>query len=128
MSEIRATTISDAAGTGPVTLTKQSAAKVWCTVDQTGTMELKDSFGVTSVTDDGTGRSDLSFTNDFSNQHYAVATSSEQGGSFNDIRVTNRDSTQVRAVGQFEFYNINGLSSSADDADYVNVIIQGDLA
>ncbi len=29
MSEIRATTISDAAGTGPITLTKQSAAKAW---------------------------------------------------------------------------------------------------
>ena len=30
MSELRADTISASNGTGPVTLTKQSAAKAWC--------------------------------------------------------------------------------------------------
>jgi len=40
MSEIRATTISNAAGTGPITLTGQSAAKAWVNFNGTGTVAI----------------------------------------------------------------------------------------
>ena len=55
MSEIRATTISDAAGTGPIALTGQSAAKVWIqfsTIDNPPS--IKGSFNVSSLTDNNT--------------------------------------------------------------------------
>lgn len=52
MSEIRATTISDAAGTGPIALTKQSAAKAWLYRSSGGLVE---SFNVSSTVDDSTG-------------------------------------------------------------------------
>ena len=103
-------------------------AAAWCTIGQTGTTALKDSLGVTSVTDNGTGKSTLAFTNDFSNQNYAAATAIEDGSGFNDVRTVNRDNSQTRAVGQFAFYSVNGTNSVADDADYVNVIIHGGLA
>ncbi len=62
MSEIRATTISDAAGTGPVTLTKQSAAKAWAKYD--GSSVIAGSFGVSSTVDESTtGRTDVNLTN-----------------------------------------------------------------
>ena len=35
MSEVRANTISAANGTGPITLTKQSAAKAWANINGT---------------------------------------------------------------------------------------------
>tara|TARA_R100001509_G_scaffold118052_1_gene72571 strand:+ start:334 stop:723 length:390 start_codon:yes stop_codon:yes gene_type:complete len=70
LSEIRATTISNAAGTGPITLTKQHAAKVWASVksDNSG---FNDSFNCSSLADNGTGDGTPSFTNAMSNANYA---------------------------------------------------------
>ena len=65
MSEIRATTISDAAGTGPVTLTKQACPKVYYDVDQISSV-IVGSFAVSSFTDNSTGNYTVTFTNDFS--------------------------------------------------------------
>ena len=56
MSEIRVTTVSDTAGTGPVTLTKQSASKAWARFNGSSFSTSGDStFNITSLTDDGTG-------------------------------------------------------------------------
>ena len=74
MSEIRATTISDLAGTGPATLTKQSAAKAWVNFNGTGTVAIRDSFNVASLTDNGTGNYVLTFTNATANSNYSVVT------------------------------------------------------
>ena len=66
MSEIRVTTVSDTAGTGPVTLTKQSAAKVFCRHTMVSTTAITSSFNVSTVTDNGTGDSTINYTNAFS--------------------------------------------------------------
>ena len=70
MSEIRANTISAANGTGPVTLTKQSAAKVWAHFDFGGTID--ESFNVSSLTDNTTGRSSLNFTSSMNSSTYSI--------------------------------------------------------
>ena len=72
MSEIRATTISDAAGTGPITLTGQSAAKAWVNFDGTGTIAARDSFNVASLTDNGTGTYTASFSNAMSSGNFSA--------------------------------------------------------
>jgi hypothetical protein len=58
LSEIRATTISDSAGTGPITLTKQSAAKAWINYKQAATFDIRDSINISSVSDEGSGLAD----------------------------------------------------------------------
>jgi len=70
---IRANTISDAAGTGPVTLTAQSAAKAWVNFNGTGTIAIRDSFNVSSLTDNGTGNYSLQFTSNMSNTNYPAS-------------------------------------------------------
>jgi hypothetical protein len=55
MSEIRATTISNAAGTGPITMTGQYAAKAWVNFNGTGTVAIRESGNVSSITDGGVG-------------------------------------------------------------------------
>ena len=77
MSEIRVTTISDTAGTGPVTLTKQYAAKAW--VHYNSSMSADDSFGISSIGDTATGRADINFTSAFSNAHYTAVTGASNG-------------------------------------------------
>ena len=64
MSEIRVTTVSDTAGTGPVTLTKQSPAKAWLQASSSAT--LNNSYNISSSTDNGTGDYTYAFTNSFS--------------------------------------------------------------
>ena len=54
MSEIRVTTISATNGTGPVTLTKQSAAKAWLDYNQSGP-SIDGSYNISSVTDSAAG-------------------------------------------------------------------------
>ncbi len=71
MSDIRANTISDAAGTGPIDLYKQSAAKAWARYD--GSSILADSFNVASTVDGATtGQTTVNFTNDMSDGNYAA--------------------------------------------------------
>ena len=54
-SVLNVDTIADKAGTGPVALTKQSAAKAWIKFNGTGTIAISDSFNVSGIVDAGTG-------------------------------------------------------------------------
>ena len=62
MSEIRATTISNAAGTGPITMTGQSAAKAWSQFNAVGTATVIQSFNQSSLTDHDVGIYSVNFT------------------------------------------------------------------
>lgn len=67
-SVLNVDTIADKAGTGPVGLTKQSAAKSWNSVaGQAST----DSFNVSSVTDVSAGQLEDNFTNNFAAATYS---------------------------------------------------------
>ena len=54
-SVLNVDTIADKAGTGPVALTKQSAAKAWSIFDQVNSNTIDDSFNISTITDRGTG-------------------------------------------------------------------------
>ena len=83
MSEIRANTVSDAAGTGPATLTGQSAAKAWVNFNGSGTIAARDSFNVSSLTDNDMGYYTVSSTNAFNNSNYSPSVTSNRETSTN---------------------------------------------
>ncbi len=124
MSEIRATTISDAAGTGPITLTKQSAAKAWVNFRGSDTFGIDNSFGVSSCDDDGVGDYSVNVTSAFSTDGFS-STSSCQGDSSNDNRgcCTDNNGTSETRVNTFIC-----TSGAASDSAEVHVTIHGDLA
>ena len=120
MSEIRATTISDAAGTGPITLTKQSAAKAWVNFDGTGTVAVRDSQGVSGLVDIGTGQIQVNFTSAMStNYNYGITSCS------NDIIADIYGGQNIST--SFRTYMIN-LSGANIDLAYAFYTIHGDLA
>ena len=82
MSEIRATTISDAAGTGPITLTGQSAAKAWVNFNGTGTVAIRNSLNLSSITDYGAGTYGPNYANNFSAADYAAVVAMEGAGGY----------------------------------------------
>jgi len=63
-SVLNVDTIADKAGTGPVGLTKQQAAKCGCS--HGGDAVVTKSFNISSTSDQGTGNYDLSYTNNLS--------------------------------------------------------------
>lgn len=120
MSEIRATTISDAAGTGPITLTGQYAAKAWVNFNGEGTISIRESGNVSSLTDGGTGQYTVTFTNSLSSSDYA----SIVGGARHDYQTgidgykkTHSQSTASVQVG------VMGTSTSYADHDLINVSV-----
>lgn len=77
-SELRVTTLSNATGDGPATLTQQAAAKAWVKYNQ-ATPGIDNSLNVSSVTDDATGQYTINYTNNWANINYTNTT----GGSYN---------------------------------------------
>ena len=71
-SQLNVDTIADKAGTGPVGLNKQHAAKVWFQFNCTGTPANRGSFNASTLTDNGTGNMTESFTNNMNDQNYAT--------------------------------------------------------
>jgi len=127
MSEIRATTISDAAGTGPITLTGQSAAKAWVNFNGSGTIATRDSVNVASLTDNGTGNYSVNFSNSMGNASYSYAASSN-GGSSSYIREAQQGTVSSGSFSYLAKYWSGITTANADDALYQNVAIHGDLA
>jgi hypothetical protein len=62
---------------GPMNLHKQSAAKAWVSVNQTGTQAILDSFNVTSITDTGVGTTSVTITNAMSTGVYSFSACSK---------------------------------------------------
>jgi hypothetical protein len=127
MSEIRATTISNAAGTGPVALYKQSAAKAWVNFNGTGTPAIRDSENVASLTDNGTGECSTNFTASMSSANY-VGTGTSGGTTGVAYACFSRSllySTTASTFSSGVTYTDAGANA---DIEYNLLAIHGDLA
>jgi hypothetical protein len=71
MSELRTDTITASDGTSPVTLTKQSAAKVYHSANDAGTI-LNGSLNVSSLTDTSTGKQTVNLSTAAADTNYSV--------------------------------------------------------
>jgi hypothetical protein len=70
MGTLKTNTVQKANG-DPVDLTGQQGAKAWVNVDGTGTISVRDSLNVSSITDLGSGNYGYTFTNDFDGVDYS---------------------------------------------------------
>jgi hypothetical protein len=73
MSTLRVNTLQNAAGTGQPAMS--GAAKAWVNFNGTGTVAIRASFNVTSITDNGTGDYTVNFTTAMTDVDYAITTS-----------------------------------------------------
>ena len=120
MSEIRATTISDAAGTGPITLTGQYAAKAWINFNSTGTPAARESANISSLTDVATGRFTLNFTDAMTDANYAVVGSG--GNDSNDLRTININ-FDVAPTSSAVQINCTSANNTTNDTAYNAVTV-----
>lgn len=127
MSDIRANTISDVAGTGPITLTKQSAAKAWANIEGT-TTTARDSINVSSITDTAGGRHGLNFTTSFNSSDFCASGSARgtHNGSTNLVWMQDQDIS--KSASKVSYIIKRGNSTSSSDNSDEHTHIHGDLA
>jgi hypothetical protein len=104
---ITISTLSDGTNSTSATNPILGSARAWVNFNGTSTIAIRDSFNVSSITDNGTGDYTVNFTNAFANTNYLLIGSSQQNGtspntgygssiaispdspSVNNIRITN---------------------------------------
>tara|TARA_R110002012_G_scaffold19204_1_gene69750 strand:+ start:63 stop:440 length:378 start_codon:yes stop_codon:yes gene_type:complete len=125
LSEIKVTTISNAAGTGPVTLTKQHAAKVYLNYKGTSTNSIRGSFNVSSVTENNAGDYTTNFSNSMNDANYSVTCS--QGGNALNNEVRTPYNGETFNTGNFRVATLN-VGVAIQDSTYLCEAVHGDLA
>ena len=120
-SVLNVDTIADKAGTGPVALTKQHAAKAWVDFDGGGA-SYNASFNTSSSTDNGTGDYTFSLTNSMGSANYAgntdgLNTADNNFDVFMHTQVAGSFSARLR---------IGDSGSDTDKETYA--VVHGDLA
>ena len=128
MSEIRATTISDETGNGPIALTKQSASKVWCQWDNNGAFETKETFNTSSLTDTATGRTTIAITSNMSSADYCSQAQSSEPGASGTLYVGNIDTQTTSSIEMRGRAHSGSSTTGLDDNTYNAVTSYGDLA
>ena len=127
MSELRADTITASDGTSPVTLTKQSAAKVWANIHQSNN-SIRNSLGLSSITDNAGGDVSVNYTNAFTAwDDYALAGTTGSNASSPDSYVTGPDGDRT-ASGTTVGLNLMNYNGSLNDQSVLWVTAHGDLA
>ena len=113
-------------GNSTTTNLQQGLAKVFITVDQTGTTTNLESFNVASIVDNGTSMTTSNFSNIMNNAVYVYNLSRDRTGSQNGGIVQNSTSTQPTSSAlRFNCWN---ESFSGQDVDRACLSIHGDLA
>ena len=125
MSTLRADTIQSTGG-GAATLTKQSAAKSNLNFNGTGTIAVRGSFNVSSITDRGTGQFTHTFTNSMSSATDFTGTGCAQD-TYPDNDGRNRMVSSWPFSASSAYANSFDTSGNADDCAYISSVIHGEL-
>ena len=129
MSTLKADTIVASDGTSPVTLTKQSAAKAWSNLNGTGTIALRDSFNVSSATDQGIGDYTINFTNSMNNNDYSVsANAGDSSKSWPRLCACGTSADSGFATSSHGILSQRPDNQADDDMEFVVSSVNGDLA
>ena len=107
----------------------QGLAKAWVNLNGTGTIAIRDSTNVGSVTDNGTGDYSSNFTNNMGNTNFASFGSCI--GSANNVDgsvLTGFASGTAKTVGLIRVRATYGAGNTVLDPDNVSISTCGDLA
>ncbi len=112
-----------AIGTGGINQAR--IAKAWVNFDGTGTVAIRSSYNVSSITDDGTGRYDVNFSTAMTDNDYSVVSDGRHGTSDSDTTNFVAIRGEVLATSKFGIRGSNGNGSGARDHEMVSAIVFG---
>lgn len=136
MSTVKVNTLTGTSTAGSIAVTgegnstttnlQQGLTKVWADINGTGTVSLRDSFNVSTVTDSGTGTYKLTFSSNMNNDDYCPVASGNitLANSGRDVSCPRSTiSTSEFDVGCFRSDNLAG-----EDFQFAMAQANGDLA
>ena len=125
MSTVHCNTIQTSSG-GAVTLTKQSAAKMWVNFDGTASgAAARGSYNVSSMTDEGTGRYEVNINNSMSDANYGLSTAGIENGTTGANIYISNNQAPTSSVIEIEYTK---PGTGPYDVAYNYVTAHGDLA
>jgi len=122
MSTLKADTIQSTGG-GAATLTKQSAAKMYCRFDTDSSTSITGSANVASLTDAAVGQTSINLTNAFDAVTYTILLGNDDGEQVSFHRTGNGNTASQIGVA-----NYAQDSNAYADADIMSAASHGDLA
>ena len=126
MSTLNVSNITDGTTTVGTSYVVNGSAKAYCNVNQTSTQAIRDSLNVSSITDDGTGQTDIAYTSNMSSAEYGFScgkgrTTGQNGGVIAHTNDTEPTASLIRILTFQE-------NNATIDEARANVSIHGDLA
>jgi len=118
MSTIKADNIATLAGVSTsMANAVNGSAKAWVNFNGTGTIAIRGSYNVSSLTDNGTGNYTVNFTNAMPDVNYSVASLCSQTGATNANIMGTLETAGNPAVGSIRI--LNARAAGAIDPAYV---------
>ena len=135
MSTLHCNTVETSSG-GAVTLTKQSAAKAWVNFNGTGTVAVRSSLNISSITDVAQGSYTPNVSSAFNDANYAPSgnpASSNAGSGGRIIQFgSNYDAGTLDPNFTTTSFSVNCFYPITDggeyDVEYITISTHGDLA
>ena len=136
MSTVKVNTLTGTSTAGSIAVTgegnstttnlQQGLTKVWANVDGTGTVNLRDSFNVSTLTDSGTGTYKLTFASSMNNANYCSVASGNISTSNSGRDVSCPRSTITTTEIDMGCFRSDNLT--IEDFDFAMNQVDGDLA
>ena len=132
-STLTSTGITFSDGTSQNTAAGGDASKAWLSYNG-DTATVRDSFNVSSVTDNGTGDYTTNIDNDMANASYAVSGAISAAGTVNSnvnifqIHSSAANTLAAPSTSAFRAMSIHDANDVKQDVDYFTVIVHGDAA
>ena len=136
MSTVKVNTLTGTSTAGSIAVTgegnstttnlQQGLAKAWANVDGTGTVNLRDSFNVSTLTDSGTGVYKLTFSSNMNNDDYSSVASGNISTANSGRDVSCPGSTITTSEVDMKCFRSDNLA--AEDFDFAMNQVNGDLA
>ena len=121
MSTLRVNTLQNAAGTSDPAIS--GAAKAWVNFNGTGTVAIRASFNVTSITDNGTGQYTINFTNSLTDANYSGVVTTGQVSDGTNLIVCTANFSAVPTSSAWRI-NVVTISGGVDtDSAYMSATV-----
>jgi hypothetical protein len=116
------TTLSDGTNSTSSTNAIQGSAKAWVNFNGTGTVAIRSSYNISSITDNGAGTYTINFTTAMPNANYCMTSSTVYTSGTGDVVICALDSRTAQTAGALPVVTYGSIGSYVDKT-YVNVSV-----
>lgn len=128
MSTLNVSNITDGTTTVGTSYVVNGSAKAWVNWNGTGTVAIRDSFNVGSMTDNGTGDYTTNISSAMGNANYSyVALGGDTSGALS-VRIENASNRTATTIDLLAYAGAGGITTNTLDMQDLNGVFHGDLA